>query len=187
METMTPRSIVASTIVAVGLAFGSASHAGGDDPHQAESCPMHAEHQKVGEEARAAEVKARGQEGMGFSQDRTQHHFRLLADGGAIEVAVPDSADAETREQVRHHLSAIASTFAAGDFQLPMFIHGQTPPGVRVMRSRKARIRYSYEDTESGGRVRISTKDRQALAAVHAFLRFQISDHRTGDPMTVQP
>ncbi|PYR73529.1 MAG: hypothetical protein DMF86_20265 [Acidobacteria bacterium] len=33
------------------------------------------------------------------------------------------------------------------------------------------------------GRVRITTKDARALEAVHAFLRYQIKEHRTGDPM----
>ena len=147
---------------------------------------MHAQHMKAAEDAHAAEVKNRGAEGMGFNQDRTQHHFRLLPDGGAIEVSVNDLDDADSREHVQHHLSAIATAFAAGDFQLPMFIHSQTPPGVRVMRRLKARITYTYEETPSGGRVRISTSDKQALAAVHAFLRFQIADHRTGDPTTIQ-
>ena len=55
------------------------------------------------------------------------------------------------------------------------------------MRRLKARITYTYEETPAGGRVRISTRDKQALAAVHAFLRFQIADHRTGDPTTIQP
>jgi len=31
--------------------------------------------------------------------------------------------------------------------------------------------------------VRITTKDARALEAVHAFLRYQIKEHRTGDPM----
>jgi hypothetical protein len=34
--------------------------------------------------------------------------------------------------------------------------------------------------------VRISTRDAEALAAVDAFLRFQIEDHRTGDSGQVQ-
>jgi hypothetical protein len=29
--------------------------------------------------------------------------------------------------------------------------------------------------------VRIATKNKEALAAVYDFLRFQIADHRTGD------
>lgn len=184
MPTMTLTRTGAATIVAVGIGLSlggptRAAAAGHDHDHdddKAASCPMH---------GHAAAVKSRGQEGMGFDQDRTQHHFRLLADGGAIEVSVTDPGDTESRATVQHHLAAIATAFAAGDFQLPMFIHAQTPPGVRTLRRLKARITYAYEETPAGGQVRIVTKDSQALGAVHAFLRFQIADHRTGDSTTV--
>jgi hypothetical protein len=163
------------------------ARSGRADENKEGSCPMHAQHAKAAEDAHAAEVKWHGEEGMGFNQDSTRHHFRLLPDGGAIEVLVADIADVETRDQVRHHLAAITSAFAAGDFQLPMFIHSRTPPGVPAMRRLKARIAYSYEETPSGGRVRVVTRDKQALTAVHAFLRFQIRDHQTGDPTTIEP
>jgi len=32
---------------------------------------------------------------MGFSHDKTTHHFRLYADSGAIEVNVDDSKDSQ--------------------------------------------------------------------------------------------
>jgi hypothetical protein len=38
---------------------------------------------------------------------------------------------------------------------------------------------------ERGGRIRIETDSPEALAAIHDFLRFQIKDHETGDPLTV--
>ena len=34
--------------------------------------------------------------------------------------------------------------------------------------------------------MRIVTRDAQAVSAVHAFLHFQIEDHRTGDSGVVQ-
>jgi hypothetical protein len=49
----------------------------------------------------------------------------------------------------------------------------------------KSQIRYQFEPTPQGGRVFISTKNPQALAAVHDFLRFQIREHRTGDSTEV--
>jgi hypothetical protein len=55
------------------------------------------------------------------------------------------------------------------------------PPGVPVLKARKDRIEYDYAATERGGTVRIRTADAEALDAVHAFLRFQVEDHRTGD------
>ncbi len=53
------------------------------------------------------------------------------------------------------------------------------------MRRLKSEISYAHEETETGGRVRISTKNAEALAAVHDLLRFQVEDHRTGDSLTI--
>jgi hypothetical protein len=33
--------------------------------------------------------------------------------------------------------------------------------------------------------VSIESDDRVAVAAIHDFLRFQISEHQTGDPLTL--
>ena len=118
---------------------------------------------------------------MGFDQEKTTHHFRLKEDGGAIEVEANDPKDRDSRDQIRQHLSHIARMFADGDFTAPMLIHSRTPPGVPVMKRLKADIKYRFEEMERGGRVRITTTNREALAAIHEFLRFQIKDHKTGD------
>ena len=68
-------------------------------------------------------VERRGDHMMGFSHDKTIHHFRLYADGGAIEVTANDPNDNESRDQIRMHLSHIVGMFAAGDFKAPMLIH----------------------------------------------------------------
>ena len=142
--------------------------------------PQHSQHDHH------AEVNKRGDKTMGFSHLKTTHRFRLFEDGGAIEVEVNDAADADSRAKIQKHLNKIAELFAAGDFAMPMAIHDQTPPGVAVMTNLKADIAYKYEDTERGGRVRIITKNSDAIVAVHEFLRFQIQDHKTGDSLEVE-
>jgi hypothetical protein len=54
------------------------------------------------------------------------------------------------------------------------------------MAAKKSLIRYQYAETTTGGRVDIVTTDPEALAAVHAFLTFQIADHKTGDSTSVR-
>ncbi|MGC2461885.1 MAG: hypothetical protein WA446_13100 [Steroidobacteraceae bacterium] len=130
------------------------------------------------------EMMKRGEKGMGFSQQTTTHHFRLLADGGAIEIETNDPKDSGTRDQIRQHLSHIATMFSAGNFDIPMFIHDQTPPGVPTMTELRDQIHYDFETMDSGGRVRIHTTNARAVEAVHEFLRFQITQHQTGDPMS---
>lgn len=123
---------------------------------------------------------------MGFDQQATSHHFRLYEDGGAIEVGVTDSADVKDRDAIRSHLPHIAMMFGNGTFDAPMLVHDSAHvPGTAVMAERHDRIRYTYVETASGGRVDIVTADPQALAAVHAFLTYQIAEHKTGDVTTV--
>ena len=131
------------------------------------------------------EMVHRGDQMMGFSAAKTTHHFRLFQDGGAIEVAVNDPNDTQSRDQIRLHLSHIASMFSEGNFNAPMFIHDTTPPGVTTMTKLSGEIRYDYEETTAGARIRIKTHDTQALDAVHAFLLFQIIEHHTGDSAVV--
>ena len=126
----------------------------------------------------------RANQGMGFDQNKTTHHFLLQQAGGTIEVTARDAADTASTEQIQMHLKHIATAFAAGDFSLPMFIHDTDPPGVPMMKERRAQMTFRYEDVEKGGRVVVQTKDAAALAALHDFLRFQIREHKTGDPLT---
>jgi len=132
-----------------------------------------------------AAMTARGDQAMGFSHEKTTHHFRLSGDGGAIEVSANDPKDSESREMIRMHLSHISKMFAAGNFDAPMFIHVTNPPGVPTMTELRDQIHYQYEETDAGARVRIQTANKRALAAVHDFLRFQISEHQTGDSTAI--
>jgi hypothetical protein len=129
----------------------------------------------------SAGVDERGDKAMGFSHEKTTHHFILTADGGAIEVVANDVDDQESRKQIRGHLNHISKLFGQGNFQIPMLVHDRMPDGAEVMKQQKANISYSYEDTANGGRVRIRTANPKALSAVHQFLRFQIAEHHTGD------
>ena len=81
-----------------------------------------------------AGVNARGDQGMGFSHEKTTHHFHLFSDGGSIEIASNDAADAESQKAIRDHLDMIAESFSQGDFAIPMFIHATIPPGIETMK-----------------------------------------------------
>jgi hypothetical protein len=131
-------------------------------------------------------LKKRGAAAMGFDQDATTHHFKLTPAGGAIEVTVNKATDSTVVADVRGHLRSIAGELAGGNFDKPFQTHGEVLPGVSVMQRSSRAISYRYEDLPLGGTVRIETKDVRALEAVHDFLRYQITEHRTGDPLEVK-
>ena len=151
-----------------------------------DSHSMHEQHMKEGGMAdHHSGVDSRGDQAMGFTHEKTTHHFLLSKDGGIIQVEANDSKDIENRDQIREHLAHVTVMFAAGNFEAPMFIHDQVPPGVPVMKRLKDEITFAFETMANGGRVRISSKNPEAVKALHEFLRFQITDHKTGDPLTV--
>ncbi len=131
------------------------------------------------------QMNKRGDHVMGFDHTKTTHHFLLQEFGGSIEVTANNSDDVESSAQIRMHLKHIAKMFAEGNFNAPMLIHDQAPPGVPVMQELKGEITYNFEEIDRGAAVRISTKNPTALKAIHDFLRFQIKEHKTGDSLDI--
>jgi hypothetical protein len=140
--------------------------------HDMRLCPAQNDHEHMNE---------RGAVGMGFSQSSTAHHFLIQANGGAIRVTAKDPHDQASRDSIRHHLQHISQAFANSDFDIPMFVHDTTPPGVPEMKTLRKEVSYTFEELPDGGQVVIRTANPRALAAIHKFLKFQIEEHQTGD------
>lgn len=155
--------------------------------HDMSSCPMHEQHKTKEQDAHQQGVIERGDHVMGFAHDKATHHFLLYPDGGAIDAQVDKPEDASTRDAIRAHFTHIVKMFAEGDFSAPMLIHSQNPPGTEAMKLLRDQIQYKLESTASGARIRITTKNAEALQAVHIFLRFQVKDHQTGDSTEITP
>lgn len=168
-------AVVVCSIVCVTSA--NAQQTSTAKPATETACPMHDANSGMNE---------RGEKSMGFSLSATTHHFFLEAGGGVIQVEANDSVDTASRDEIRIHLAHIARAFQGGDFSIPMFVHDTTPPGVPEMKRLQGDIRYTFEDSASGGRVVISSANKDAIAAIHQFLRFQIEQHKTGDSTEVR-
>lgn len=145
-------------------------------------CPMHAQHMNA---QHAAEVDSR-HDTFGMAHDSSHHNFRLFKDGGAIELRANDPNDAAMIDVIRRHLRDVGASFVKGDFSTPMFVHGHAPDGVGEMKRLRRRIEYRYEDVDAGGRIRITTTDARALTAIHDFMKFQITEHRSADTSQVE-
>lgn len=177
------KSVIRKLAVTFGLiSFAFIAHGQQKGGQSAESCPMHKEH--MSSSAHHQDVEKHGDQAMGFPHDETTHHFRILSRGGAIEITANGASDQTNTAAIRGHLSQISDLFSKGDFSKPMFIHDGIPPGVTTMKLLKDKIRYHYEEISSGARVSIESDDQLAVAAIHDFLRFQIAEHQTGDPLT---
>jgi hypothetical protein len=94
--------------------------------------------------------------------DLTFERYLLDKDGGAIEVQSTKPEDNKTRNAVRQQL------------------HEQARAGISssvpALRELQKKIEYRYEKTPRGARIRIKTKDQEALLAVQDFLRGKMSE-----------
>jgi hypothetical protein len=136
-------------LVLLAAILATAGRCAAQDKPDREDAATHSHH---------AGVNQRGDHVMGFSHEKTTHHFRLFADGGAIEVEANDPKDTPSRDQIRAHLAHIAQMFAAGDFNSPMLIHDRVPPGVPTLQQLKTEVTYRFEKTDRGGVVKITTQ-----------------------------
>jgi len=144
------------------------------DAHK--NCPMHKDHDSKA-------LNQRGDQVMGFSQEKITHHFLLTSDGGKILVEANDPKDEETINQIRTHMQIVRDDFSSGDFEMPHAVHEEMPPGSDVMKKSKDEIQYRYEETDKGAAVIISADSSEVQTAIHDFLKFQITEHQTGDPL----
>jgi predicted aspartyl protease len=94
-------------------------------------------------------------------RDLSISRYRLDKEGGIIEVQATHPGDKQTRDQVRRELSQEA--------------RNGIPSASPEMQQHQKEIRYRYENTERGGRIRIIAKSREALLAVQDFLHSQIT------------
>jgi hypothetical protein len=166
----------------IAILLGVASAPGVQHPHMPAGV-SHEEHLRHLQKDEA--LAKRGNLAMGFDQDRTVHRFLLSAAGGAIVVIARDAGDVESISQVRTHLREIAAAFGRGAFDAPVATHAELPPGAATMAANARLIKYRYEERAAGGALTIETDDARTFAAIHDFLRYQIVEHKTGDPLTV--
>ena len=129
-------------------------------------------------------VVQRGNQVMGFSHELSAHHFRLLQDGGEIIVTASNLNDKASIDQIRSHLAHISRMFSDGNFNAPVLIHDTNAPGTATMTRLKSQIRYELSEIDQGAKIRIYSSP-EATDAVHAFLLFQIVDHKTADVPTI--
>lgn len=143
-------------------------------------CSRQSDTQVDGDDSSFVLLQQRGEKAMGVDQYTSQHVFEPLSDGGRI-VLQRKERDSIGEAEIRTHMRTISKAFSAGDFAVPGFVHATSDvPGTAVMRRLKGEITYTPRDLPAGAEVVISTRNPEAVAAIHDFLAFQRMDHRAG-------
>ena len=157
-----------AAIVLILLASGQvaqAQHAGHDSTKAQKDSAFHA-------------MQNRGQVVMGVDQYTSVHKFEDLPDGGRIELQrdVDDTAGVRI---IREHFREIAESIRNGDFRAPGLVHATDVPGVDVIMANRKDLYVVIRNLPRGGEMRLTTKNPAVVKAIHDFLAFQRTEHRT--------
>ncbi|MDQ3697004.1 MAG: hypothetical protein M3373_03115 [Gemmatimonadota bacterium] len=157
-------------------ASGSAASAPAAPVPALSSVPDSPHHHRAGDSAFAS-LQERGKRVMGVDLYTSTHRYESFPNGGRIELQ-RDTEDSAGIATIRTHIRSIAAAFADGDFSATAATHARTVPGTGAMAAKRAAIAYTVRDLPRGAELRITTRDAEALRAVHEFLAFQRDDHR---------
>jgi predicted aspartyl protease len=95
------------------------------------------------------------------ARDLISRRILLEKEGGSIEVEAKNANDSQTRDTVREQLQSDLRT--------------NIPSSTPALQEHRKDIKYSFEKTKRGGRIRMQTHDPQALAAVQSYLKTQMT------------
>jgi hypothetical protein len=128
--------------------------------------------------SRQDEVAKRGADVMPFSHMATLHVFTKADNGGTLRLIVRDPADTKQIQMVRAHLQEMRGRFEQGDYSGPSHIHGDAMPGLAELKAAKpGQIAVSYKDLADGAELEYRTTGPRLIAALHAWIDAQLSDH----------
>jgi hypothetical protein len=123
---------------------------------------------------------------MSFDEGKATQHFYLLKNGGAVELAAKDPADKSTIDAIQKHLESQAKNFEKGNFDVPTTEKGKLPESVNTMKKLRKEITFEVMQMDAGAALRMFSVNTQARQAIQDFLKLQIEEHHTGDPIEVQ-
>ncbi len=126
---------------------------------------------------RQAVVREMGSYVMPFSLEETTHIFKQLPDGGIEQVLVKDPANKDQIALIQMHLQYETDSFRQGNFSDPMKIHGEDMPGVTDLRKNVAEIIFTYHVLPDGAEIIYSSKNSNAISAIHTWFDAQVKDH----------
>lgn len=126
---------------------------------------------------RQADVREHGAAVMPFSITGTLHVFQKTPTGGIQRVEAREGTS-DKIPMIRKHLHRIATAFRARHFESPAQIHGESMPGLVVLRgASQADLEIAYRDIERGGEITYEGRTSTIRRAIHDWFDAQLADH----------
>jgi len=119
-------------------------------------------------------------------ESKIQRHYWLLKNGGAIEMVCKEPCDNSTQTAIQNYLDSLTKAFEKGSFDSEFVSGVSTPESLATLRKLRDEITFSAANSEVGYSLRMLTVNPQARDAIYDFLRYEITNRKTGDPTTLE-
>ena len=131
------------------------------------------------------DLKTRVSKVLGTDVDKIVQHYYLVKNGGVIEFTAKDPADNATISTVQKYLETQKDLFEKGKADADTGVYGKVPDGLPALKKLRNDITFFAVNTDSGAALRMFSVNDQARQAIQDFMKFQINEHKTGDPLQV--
>ena len=119
-------------------------------------------------------------------ESKIERHYWLLKNGGAIEIVCKAPCDSSTQTAIQSYLDSLSKAFEKGSFE-PEFVGGaNAPESLITLRKLRDEVTFQAASSDIGYSLRMLTVNPQARDAIYDFLRYEITNRKTGDPTTVE-
>lgn len=130
------------------------------------------------------EMNARFSKALGVSLDKVALHYYLVKNGGVVELASKDPNDTGTIEAIRKYLQSQKDLWEKGKDPVAE-VHTRAPESANLMRKLRNDITFYTAKTDTGAVLRMFSINEQARDAIQDYLKFEITEHKTGDSPTI--
>jgi len=132
------------------------------------------------------DLNSRFSKALGTDASHIIQHYYLVKNGGVIEFAAKDLSDSATISALQKYMEAQKDLFEKGKTDADADVHGKVPDGVPILKKLRNEITFFTVKNDDGGALRMFSTNDQARQAIQDFLKFQINEHKTGDPLVAE-
>lgn len=132
------------------------------------------------------DLNTRFSKALGTDTNKVVQHYYLVKNGGVIEFTAKDPNDNATISAVQKYLDAQKDLFEKGKTDADADVHGKVPDGLPVLKRLRNEITFFAVKSDSGAALRMFSINDQARQAIQDFMKFQINEHKTGDPLVAE-
>ncbi len=132
------------------------------------------------------DLNSRFSKTLGTDIGRVVQHYYLVKNGGVIEFTAKDANDTTTISALQKYMDTQKDLFEKGKNDADADVHGKVPDGIPNLKRLRNEITFFAVKNDDGAALRMFSVNDQARQAIQDFLKFEINEHKTGDPLVVE-